>query len=502
MNNEYVNKMRSVGIYIILAILVFSIAVSASGLVRAQDASGDRCSWTDTDKANRYSYFENLETFKPGTPLKPDEMRITFMGSGFPPARRAQESMSIFVEVGGDDQREADQFIFDIGSGVSANYVAMGVGYGMMDKIFLTHLHSDHMGDLDYVYTMGPSTDRKYPLYVWGPGNSGVKSPMPSSRLYDDGTQAFCKNLREAMRWHTESFSFQPTSYPPDIYTPPTWESWGLPCDPIPVGDDTPNDGYALIPIELEVAKEGVAYSNPATGVTITYFPTIHTRKGSIGYKLEWNNLTMIYTGDTKPEWNCVNQAINRDENGVARGVDVFIHEMIIPPDVLPMKMIPGATEPIPNDTVIVKDATAVIDSSHTTQGAFGYLLNQIEPHPRLTVATHFPVADDTVECAYQSVQNYCPWVVWDQNNPDENTIVWSFDLMVISVTKDNIEILQGDVNDFSSSSAVKMLGEPNPPKYHTPEGNMDPYAQIDLSTEIPAYNNDTQTWNYAPDGY
>ncbi len=42
----------------------------------------------------------------------------------------------------------------------------------------------------------------------------------------------------------------------------------------------------------------------------------------------------MIYTSDTKPETNCVNQAIN----GRQAGVDVFIHEMIVPAQYMTMK--------------------------------------------------------------------------------------------------------------------------------------------------------------------
>ena len=38
-------------------------------------------------------------------------------------------------------------------------------------------------------------------------------------------------------------------------------------------------------------------------GVRISFFPVIHDRNGSIGYKLEWltEGLSMIFTGDTKP---------------------------------------------------------------------------------------------------------------------------------------------------------------------------------------------------------
>jgi ribonuclease Z len=147
--------------------------------------------------------------------LGEEEMRVTFLGSAIPPVRQAAAMMSVFVEVGWDasNHRARDSFVFDCGSGVAAHYGAMEVGFARMDKIFLTHLHGDHMGDLAHIYCFGPSGDRVTPQYVFGPGPSGVKSPRPPRRLYDDGTRAFCRNFREAMRWHTESFSFQNTSY-------------------------------------------------------------------------------------------------------------------------------------------------------------------------------------------------------------------------------------------------------------------------------------------------
>jgi len=59
--------------------------------------------------------------------------------------------------------------------------------------------------------------------------------------------------------------------------------------------------------------------------VKITHFPVVHCRKGSLGYKLEWNGLSLVYTSDTKPERNCIAAARNE-----RKGVDVFIHEMIL----------------------------------------------------------------------------------------------------------------------------------------------------------------------------
>jgi ribonuclease Z len=481
-----------------------------------------------------YAYFENLPKIIPwryefdgsgelsvtGTPLEEDEMRITFLGSMVPPVRRAQQEMSVFVEVGWDRIRQCpmDQFVFDCGSGVSANYGAMGIGYGRMNKIFLAHLHGDHMSDLAHIYCFGPSADRKSPLYVWGPGPSGVKNPYPPPRYYKDGTKAFCENLRKAMRWHSESFSFESTSWKHSKEEMPTPESWGLPVDElVHVGDDPYYDGYALYPIELDWTKYGerwednVAYHNKETGVKITHFPVIHTRKGAIGYKLEWTpprpynkklrrpqnkKLTMIYTSDTRPENHSVNQAINCDKRGKPRGVDVFIHEMGLPPEVWAMKNL-GLDAPDPENTRFedyVDDLSEVIGCSHTPPGAFGYLLSRIKPRrPRLTVATHFPVADDTVECALESVRNHVPDITWtgDHYNKKDD-IAWSFDLMVIRVRKSKPHIgrYQALVNDFGFSPVTRVY-ETNDPKYGY-------YTdQIDTSEEIEA-GDDT----YCENGY
>ena len=510
----------------------------------------------DEQDTQQYTYFSHLEpisfideTTYEYIPPASNEMRITFMGSTIPPElRRAQNMMSIFVEVG-DACGEGDRFVFDCGSGVCTNYNSMGVSFGKMDKIFLTHLHGDHMSDLTHIYCFGAVSNRKSPLFVWGPapsrvespitprclyddganafcrnlqeargpGSSSMKIPRPPGRLYDDGVNAFCRNLREACRWHSESQSFISTSY--KGYEPPTRRSWGLPCNPRPVSDDPPDDGYAMIPIELDWRKYGrregdnVAYHNRKSGVKITHFPVIHTRKGSIGYKLEWNGLSMVYTGDTKPEYHSIAQA---------KGVDVFIHEMNPPAEVWTFKNL-GLTAP-PEDNESFNnnvDYTKMVqNSSHTTQGAFGYLLSQIDPLPRLTVATHFPVADDMVECALNSVQAHFGEgeIVWDPYEPNRSNMIWSFDLMVLRVTADEITQHQGVVSDFAFQAPTSLPDNLNPPKYWTfqvdEDGNLvydeygnpikigDPYAQIDTSTEIPSCDDGEGNCNYREDGY
>ena len=456
-------------------------------------------------------YYKDLPLFDPLTPLSNDEMRITFMGSMIPlPVRKAQAEMSVFVEVGWSNDpsdvvyggRAVDQFVFDMGAGVSANFAAAKVGYRRMDKVFINHLHGDHMSDLVHTYCFGPSADRRSPLYVWGSGQTGLESPAGSETYYDDGTSNFCAHLREALRWHSESFSFQNTAY--SNYVPPTKESWGLPHDPVPVGNDATNDAYALVPIELDWTKVGgLAYSNAATGVKITHFPVIHARRGSMGYKVDWQtpdgtNLSMIYTSDTKPETNCIEQA----KNG-GRGVDVFIHEMVVPPSVWAYKNMGLAAAPTTNDAnyaeyqATVQGLTYVQNSSHTPQGAFGYILSQLisnNVQPRLTVATHFPVADDTVGSAFDSVKAHCPDVVMGRD------IVWSFDLMVLRVFPDRIEQCRADVSDYAFTPPVQMPAGLIPPKYNDGAGNGDPYYQIDTNAAIPAVEGGVT--NYRVDGY
>ncbi len=455
-----------------------------------------------------YSYFHSLEAFDPLTPLETNEMRITFMGSMIPlPVRKAQAEMSIFVEVGWNADpndrvykgRAVDQFVFDCGAGVSANYAAAVVGFRRMDKVFINHLHGDHMNDLTHIYCFGPAGDRKSPLYVFGQSISGVPDPV-SGVIYDDGVSNFCAMARSAWRWHSESFSFQPSAY--TNYTIPTKASWGLPHEPAPVGDDPPDDAYALVPITLDWPTiGGVAYHNPSTGVKVTHYPVIHCRKGSIGYKLAWTPpgaskpLTMIYSSDTKPETNSVNEAINGGD-----GVDVFIHEMVVPPEVWAYKNM-GLDAPPPTNSPIYANYEAVVaqlidvqDSSHTPQGAFGYLLSQIEPKPKLTVATHFPVADDTVASAFQSVSNHCPGIQMGKD------IVWSFDLMVLRVFPDRIEQRRAVVSDYSFNPPAQLSGGMKLPKYNDGT-NGNPYAQIDLSTSISRTNLDGSA-NWSADGY
>lgn len=214
----------------------------------------------------------------PGEALAEDEMRITALGTGMPFSRRRQASPGWLVELGNNDV-----FIFDLGTGSSANLNALGVPHSKLDKVFLTHLHVDHFGDLTSLYGLGMVRGRFTPLRVWGPSSS-------EDRL---GTAAFGRAFDALMAWDIESRR----------------------------GVVNAGTGWKTDFTEFDYSVNGhVVFEE--NGVTITAFPAIHCIDGPVSYRLDWNGLSMVYLGDGKPSRFMV-------EN--ARNVDVLIHEAFVP---------------------------------------------------------------------------------------------------------------------------------------------------------------------------
>jgi len=475
----------------------------AIGATTGANAVAGDCAQQELDPMKNNDFIEKLPTFCPGTEtLGLNEMRITFVGTSFLP-RLAQECNSIFVEVGGGANGESlDQFVFDCGSGVMAKYNALGIPMRNMNKIFLTHLHGDHTSDLTHIYCFGPAQDRKSPLFIWGPGPSYLIDPIDSRVYDDDGLNMFCQKFRDMQRWHTESFSFLPTRYnDSNGYDPLTPTYWNLPVQPYPVaptiGPNDPTskdgyglDGYSIVPIELDWRKGGsvnIAYKNDTTGVKITYFPMIHARKGSIGYKLEWKGLSMIFTGDTRPSYELIKQA---------SGVTVLIHEMVVPPEVWASKNLgyrsPSAAYADPNYNSALSTSQAVQESSHTPQGALGYILSQITPPPRLAVATHFQATDDTIKSALKSIRNHYP----------QGDVMVAADMLVLNVTPTSITKRKAVVSDYAWYPVAKITNKLAEPKYHDSQGNTDPTAQIDTTDVIPSGTDKNGNPTYDASGY
>lgn len=82
--------------------------------------------------------------------LGPDEMKVVALGTGMQSARPKQAAACCLVELG-----NGNKCIFDIGLGSSKIISAQLNPYDYLDKLFIGHLHADHIGDLDGLWIGG-----------------------------------------------------------------------------------------------------------------------------------------------------------------------------------------------------------------------------------------------------------------------------------------------------------------------------------------------------------
>ncbi len=98
-------------------------------------------------------------------PLPPDNdsLRVLLCGTSSPmPARDAAKSCTIIAA--------GEQiFLIDIGPEASENLALWRVPVTRIEHVFLTHFHSDHIGELGEFNFMGWAQGRRQPLQVHGP---------------------------------------------------------------------------------------------------------------------------------------------------------------------------------------------------------------------------------------------------------------------------------------------------------------------------------------------
>ena len=167
------------------------------------------------------------------------------------PMRRAQQEMSIFVEVGWDDDSRAAARPVRLRLRLRRVHQLHAAGRRLRpDGQGLPHPPARRPHERPHATSTasGPRPTASRPLYVWGPGPSGVTSPRPPRRLYDDGTRAFCEHLRDGLPLAHGELQLPAHELLAD-YERPTQEELGA---ALPTrsrsGDDPPDDGYALVP--------------------------------------------------------------------------------------------------------------------------------------------------------------------------------------------------------------------------------------------------------------
>ena len=266
---------------------------------------------------NRYVYYPGTEE------LGSDEIRLIALGTGMPLARRSQAATCWLVELG-----NGDKFLFDVGTGANANLSALMIPFDFLKKVFLTHLHIDHWGDLPGLWAGGWTAGRTSALEVWGP--SGATPEM--------GTAYAMENFLKTYNWDRTTRLANLASSPGEI-----------------------------IVHEFDYRGENeIIYEE--NGVVIRSFPTIHAGDGPVSFALYWQGMKIVIGGDSMP---------NTWYREFATDADIAIHECFMTPELL-VKYYNQAP-----DTAI-----GVGTYVHCPPQAFGKIMATVKP--RLAIAYHF----------------------------------------------------------------------------------------------------------------
>ncbi len=202
-------------------------------------------------------------------PVAAPPLKVTILGSGSGPRVNLQRfGPSILVETS-----MGDKLLFDCGRGFAQRLTEYGVSLGAIDKLFLTHLHSDHILSIPDLLLVGWLEGRQTPLQVWGP--AGTKSMM------DSMGKTFEFDIRVRGEFDDRLAAAGIRSSSTDI-------------------------------------QEGVAYEK--NGVKVTAFLVDHGPvKPAFGYRVDYAGHSVAMSGDTRLSENLINHS---------QAVDVLIHEV------------------------------------------------------------------------------------------------------------------------------------------------------------------------------
>ncbi len=175
--------------------------------------------------------------------------------------------------------------VFDIGSGAAGNIGPSGIPLGKVERVFLTHFHSDHIDGLGELSLLNwANGGRTEPLPVHGPA----------------GVEAVVEGFNAA---YSQDFGYRVAHHGPAIVPPSGAGSRALPFR-------SPADGE-LLPV---FAREGLTVS----AFRVTHEPI----EPAVGYRVEYKGRSLLISGDTDKSDNLRTHA---------RDVDLLIHEALSP---------------------------------------------------------------------------------------------------------------------------------------------------------------------------
>src|SRR6476659_995021 len=111
-----------------------------------------------------------------------DHLRVILLGSGGGPAPNPMRyGISTLVVAG------TEKLMFDCGRAATIRMAQMGMLLGEVNRLFVTHLHSDHLiGIPDLFLTGWASQGRSVPLRVWGPdGTRDMMAHLEKAFAFD-----------------------------------------------------------------------------------------------------------------------------------------------------------------------------------------------------------------------------------------------------------------------------------------------------------------------------
>lgn len=327
-------------------------------------------------------WLKSAANWFPGTEeVQPEEMRVTFMGTS-PSIRPGQMNTSIYVELG-----NGDNFVFDMGEGAVSNYVAARVALNQINHVFITHLHVDHFGSLPYLWMFG----------TWSGGwHENLTVHGPSGRTPDYGTKTMVEGMKMMLGWHKDAFSVFPVG-----------KGWDIKVNEFDFRDNG-----------------GIVYEK--NGVKVTHWQRSHAKDGASGYRLDWNDMCFVWTGDGRPS--------NLDIK-YAKGCDLYVTEMQAE-----LLEISSGVQGVPPFL-----GRYTVDTHHTPAYAAGYLANQIKP--RMFMTTHM---------AYDPYQN--------EESVAEVREHWKGpfhfgapDGIVVNMTKDLVWVREGILPDYPNNRSPQF---------------------------------------------
>ncbi len=245
----------------------------------------------------------------------PDGLHVYVCGSGSPMPDPSRAGPCLGVIAG------SRAFVFDTGSGGVRNLARMGFPVGRVERVYLTHLHSDHIDGLGE--TM---------LQAWVGG--ARKSPLPVSG--PRGTAEVVAGFNAAYRIDS---GYRTAHHGPEVADP---------------------KGFGAAAEEIELPREPAARAVvlDEEGLVITAIGVDHKPvEPAFGYRIDYQGRSVAFSGDTIYHEGFV---------AAANGVDVLFHEALQPTMVTAM----GDAASARGQTHIAKIMADILDYHATPEDA------------------------------------------------------------------------------------------------------------------------------------